>query len=825
MTRLIVKNLPLTITEGKLRAAFSPHGSVTDLQLKYNKAGKFRGFAFIGYKAVDEAEKAKEYLDNTYIGAAKVRVEQCKDLGADEEKVKKQANKSGTEKSEGNRPKISTGIEKYQGDAKFQEFAKAVTGKDLDSKVTRAVSEYDEKVGDEGEDDEHVDEEKAKVSDLDYLKSKTVKKQKVKKDIELFTVKISGLPYKCKKKDIKLLFGPNVKPKSVRVPPKIRGIAFAGFATEKEQKQALIKNKSFIGQSQVLVVPYVSKHKEGTKEAVGGKTDKWKEQEAALAETETVGESGRIFVRNLSYATTEEDLEKLFSEYGPLTETSLPVDRHTRKQKGFAFITFMMPEHAVAAFTALDGKSFQGRLLHLLPAKAKVEQEPEEGEDGEGGKNFKKNKELKQKKTAGSSHNWNSLFLGGSAVADVLAEQYGVDKADVVLGEGKAGKTAAVNLALGETQIVAEVRLFLEEQGVSLDAFSRPPTSRSKTVILCKNLPAKTHTEELRDLFSRHGVINRLVLPPYGLSALIDFAEAVEARSAFTKLAYTKFKNAPLYLEWAPDDAFKRPFVKPEDDDVEDVKELAEETLSVEEKEKEEKKVVDGEEGHEEGATLFVKNLNFVTTDADLRQHFETCGEVFSASVATKKDPRTKEVLSMGFGFITFKKKASSEKALKTMQHSRLADHCLELKRSERAGSKGGKTEESKGSIEKPSTKLLVRNIPFQATKEEVTAIFKTFGELSAVRLPRKMAGTGDHRGFAFVEFNALSDAKAAFKSLVHSTHLYGRRLVVEFASGDSSLEEMRSKTRKQWESGGGGGKKAKHIKIDTGGGMEVDDE
>ena len=126
-----------------------------------------------------------------------------------------------------------------------------------------------------------------------------------------------------------------------------------------------------------------------------------------------------------------------------------------------------------AAFTALDGKSFQGRLLHLLPAKAKVEQEPEEGEDGDGGKNFKKNKELKQKKTAGSSHNWNSLFLGGSAVADVLAEQYGVDKADVVLGEGKAGKTAAVNLALGETQIVAEVRLFLEEQGVSLDAFSR----------------------------------------------------------------------------------------------------------------------------------------------------------------------------------------------------------------------------------------------------------------------------------------------------------------------------------------------------------------
>ena len=510
MTRLIVKNLPLTITEAKLRAAFSPHGSVTDLQLKYSKDGKFRGFAFIGYKALEEAEKARDYLDNTYIGAAKVKVEQCKDLGASEDHgSKKHHKKAGNKEAEEGRDIISTGIEKYQDDAKFQEFAKAVTGKDIESKVSKVVIQDEEE--DCGEEEEEGEEE-AKVSDLDYLKSKTVKKEKVRKDVELFTVKISGLPYKCKKKDIKVLFGPNLKPKSVRVPPKIRGIAFAGFATEKEQKQALVKNKSFIGQSQVLVVPYVSKFKEGVSEEKGGggKVDKWKEQEAALAETETVGESGRIFVRNLSYATTEEDLEKLFSEFGPLTETSLPVDRHTRKQKGFAFITFMMPEHAVAAFSALDGKSFQGRLLHLLPAKAKVEQEPEEGEDGEGGKNFKKNKELKQKKTAGSSHNWNSLFLGGSAVADILAEQYGVDKADVVLGEGKAGKTAAVNLALGETQIVAEVRLFLEEQGVSLDAFSRPPSSRSKTVILCKNLPAKTHSEELRDLFSRYVTLDTI---------------------------------------------------------------------------------------------------------------------------------------------------------------------------------------------------------------------------------------------------------------------------------------------------------------------------
>ena len=51
-----------------------------------------------------------------------------------------------------------------------------------------------------------------------------------------------------------------------------------------------------------------------------GAQSKWKEQEAALAGTETIGESGRIFVRNLSYSATEEDLEQLFAKFGPLTE-------------------------------------------------------------------------------------------------------------------------------------------------------------------------------------------------------------------------------------------------------------------------------------------------------------------------------------------------------------------------------------------------------------------------------------------------------------------------------------------------------------------------
>ena len=82
MSRLIVKNLPTTITEDKFRKTFSSQGGeVTDVQLKYTKEGKFRHFGFVGFKTDEGAQKAKQYFNNTYIGATKVSVEVCADLG------------------------------------------------------------------------------------------------------------------------------------------------------------------------------------------------------------------------------------------------------------------------------------------------------------------------------------------------------------------------------------------------------------------------------------------------------------------------------------------------------------------------------------------------------------------------------------------------------------------------------------------------------------------------------------------------------------------------------------------------------------------------
>lgn len=77
---------------------------------------------------------------------------------------------------------------------------------------------------------------------------------------------------------------------------------------------------------------------------------------------------------------------------------------------------------------------------------------------------------------------------------------------------------------------------------------------------------------------------------------------------------------------------------------------------------------------------------------------------------------------------------------------------------------------------------------------------FRTFGELKGLRMPKKMVGTGSHRGFAFVEYNSKVEARAAMESMCQSTHLYGRRLVLEWAQAGENIDEMRKRTADQFQ-------------------------
>lgn len=81
-------------------------------------------------------------------------------------------------------------------------------------------------------------------------------------------------------------------------------------------------------------------------------------------------ETGRLFVRNLPYAAGEDDIAAHFEGVGQVKGVHLVLDRATRKSKGVAFVEFMVADDAARAMEGLDGSIFQGRLLHVLPARA-----------------------------------------------------------------------------------------------------------------------------------------------------------------------------------------------------------------------------------------------------------------------------------------------------------------------------------------------------------------------------------------------------------------------------------------------------------------------
>ncbi|KAK6052284.1 hypothetical protein COOONC_10211 [Cooperia oncophora] len=157
--------------------------------------------------------------------------------------------------------------------------------------------------------------------------------------------------------------------------------------------------------------------------------------------------------------------------------------------------------------------------------------------------------------------------------------------------------------------------------------------------------------------------------------------------------------------------------------------------------------------------------------------------------------------LSMGFGFVQFYTQDEAKQAIKEMQGELLDGHSLELKISHRElNDKDALKRKAVSATEQGTcTKLLVRNIPFQASVKEIESLFASFGEIKSIRIPRKLGSRDQHRGFGFVDFISIGEAKRAFEALVHSTHIYGRRLVLEWAKSDDSVEEIREKTAEKF--------------------------
>lgn len=237
-------------------------------------------------------------------------------------------------------------------------------------------------------------------------------------------------------------------------------------------------------------------------------------------------------------------------------------------------------------------------------------------------------------------------------------------------------------------------------------------------IILVKNIPYGTSNTEITDLFNAFGRVRRVLLPPAGTIAIVEFLEGQEneASNAWRGLAYKRLKDSILYLEWAPFGLF--------DGTPETTKPSAPTDAGPNDQEEEEEEAAPG-------ATLYIGNLSFATTSERLASVFRHLPSFAFAKVATKIDPsRPGETLSQGFGFVGFRNVEGARKAIKGFAvggGTVLDGHVLRVSFAGR-----GKEEEKgaagagiAGKTKAKGTKLIVKNLAFEVSKKELWELFR----------------------------------------------------------------------------------------------------
>lgn len=793
-SRVIVKNLPHSFSDDKLKAHFAQHGGmVTDAKVMRKHNGQSRRFGFVGFRNTEDAEEAVKYFNSTFINTTRIEVDLAMDLNdsrlipstvkkeqkkrsieeAEEKAYKRQAKKQKNKKEKVSTEEEDKGLAEYLNVMDNRQAAKSwandmITGTQNDDSTARPVPIA---TANEEDDEEYVDLPQKKQEDGES-------------DDEEMMMPLSEFSKPEVENEGEEEEGDN----------KLAADSQVSDMEWLQMRRKLMKENQETGiEEEKEVVKEDEKPKEKAK-----KTEIEPEQLPPSEEdknAEKISKTKRLFLRNLLYTISEAELRELFSRYGKLDEVHVPMDSKTLKAKGFAYILFNSADDAVEAFKELDGKTFQGRLLHILPAQPKRENKLDEFDLKD--LPLKKQRELRRKaEAARQQFSWNSLYMNSDAVMESVANRLGISKANLINPESS---DAAVQQALAETSVLNNIRQYFESKGVDLNSFGKK--EKSDTVILVKNFPYDTSREEIVNLFSEYGDLKKVLMPSDGGIAMVVFKTAPQGRAAFTKLAFRRFKSSILYLEKGP----KGLFEGEEEDETEGIEEKAKEVKpSVSDAVAVEKGVKDSEEGQEivdpqAITSVFIKNLNFKTTSADLNNVFKPIQGFRIAQVKMKPDSKNPgKQLSMGFGFAEFNTKKEAETAISAMDGYTLEGHKLQLKLSHR-----GHDEDSSSSTTKSkpkSSKILIKNVPFETSKKDIQKLFGTFGQLRSVRVPKKFDKTA--RGFAFAEFVTAKEAENAMKAL-QGAHLLGRRLVMDYAQEDATnaeeeIERMEAKVRKQ---------------------------
>ncbi|KAJ5543480.1 hypothetical protein N7535_005904 [Penicillium sp. DV-2018c] len=775
-TRVFVGGLPPTCSNEQLKKHFGTHFQVTDAHVLPK-----RRMGFVGFKSHEAAQQAVKHFNKTYMKMSKIVVDIARPVESNAAEDahptrKRNMTDDNDASSDSNLKRKRVGEHKSQ-DPKLQEYLSLMgqssktrtwandddtikpsadsvpvinqpaqeetQHEDLSSHPKKAKTENPPREVKESQetpagDNSAVPEvEAAPMSDADWLRSKTSR--------------LLGLLDDDEQDE----FDQHKSVTAAVAPAKIRERSSSPVAElpehEEESRTAAIEN----------IAPNTTD------------VDKITEETVEDPNIDLIRASARLFLRNLAYDTTESDLQPIFDRFGKIEEIHVAFDTRSTTSKGFAYVQYADADAAIDAYRTLDGKHFQGRLLHILPASAKKTYKIDEYELSK--LPLKKQREIKRKQNASSSSfSWNSLYMNADAVMSSVAGRLGVSKSELL---DPTSSDAAVKQAHAETHVIQETKAYFASNGVNIDAFKQ--RERGNTAILVKNFSYGVKSEDLRTLFEQYGKVIRLLMPPSGTIAIVEFARADEAQKAFKGMAYRKMGDSILFLEKAPKNLFEGaaalPAIAPGETRGKDQGFSTADTFAADEP-----------DDSVATTTLFVKNLNFATTNEKFVEVFRVLDGFITGRIKTKPDPkRPGQTLSMGFGFADFKTKAQAQAALAAMNGYKLDQHELIIRASHKGkdAAEERRREDTAKKVAARRTKIIIKNLPFQATKKDIRSLFGAYGQLRSVRVPQKFDRTA--RGFGFADFVSAREAENAMDAL-KNTHLLGRRLVLEFVNEEA---------------------------------------
>lgn len=485
-----------------------------------------------------------------------------------------------------------------------------------------------------------------------------------------------------------------------------KNIGFIGFIDKNSCKEAVLNSKFiFLGNKRILIDFALPKKNQPLCRGDKNLNCPLIEKENYLGKNfsgKEIFENGIIFIRNLCLSIKKTEIENLLRPFGFINTIFLS-RKNSKNKHSFAIIEFGIPECAIKAASKLDGKIFQGKILHILPFNSNLGSERSVNRNNLTFTKFKKMREDLEDRSYANRRSSSYLFIPKEKLIKSLMLKNG-NKTNYVkfsltprLGHGK--------LVLTEARIQNEMSLILKYMGLSMKSFDPNYINKKSRRILFLKAEKENQFSGKKNFLKKFGKIKKFISFSITNFTLVEYQKKKNAQTAFNYFQKKKNKKQKILIDWAPLNCLP---------DNNSVREKA--LVPIKEK---------------------LSNENLIFFRKKKIQHDNT--EKRSSKNQQNKD-------QFGGKYFSLNDIQKNKKNFKFDQN-----------------------------FDK-SHKILIRNLPFEIDLCQLKYIYQNYGTILSIKLPKE--NFGKHKGFAFVEFKDLEEAKKAVLS-TQNIHLHSRHLVV----------------------------------------------